>query len=449
VLGVEGIGITGFIESFSRYFLLFAVAGIPIYGMREIARRRDDTTSVNRAFTEIFSIQFYLSIIATVIYLVSLLFLKDFDEFRVLYFMGGFLIFSNIFSLEWVFQGLEDFKFITLRTIFIRALTILLLFLIVKTREDYIWYFFLLIFSSTANGIVNFLHVKKYFRTTLTVSYQRIKGHLKPIALTGGYLFAISIYTLLTTVLLGFISSDEAVGYYTVAIKFNRIALGVFSALSTVLIPKLSNIAANDDKEAYQALINKSISFVLTLGFPIAISIFLLAPELISLFAGPGYEASVICVQVMSPVVLITAMAQIFGPQILIPFSRDKQNIISVSIGACLSLLANLILIPLFNELGASISTVVVELIVALITLFYALRVINMHINTRELVIRILLIFPFFLIALICRNFFSSDFTILISYGVAGFLYFIIIETVILKDPLFSKALKIKSRSES
>src|SRR5690606_17539380 len=97
-------------------------------------------------------------------------------------------------------------------------------------------------------------------------------GHLKPIALTGGYLFAISIYTLLTTVLLGFISSDEAVGYYTVAIKFNRIALGVFSALSTVLIPKLSNIAANDDKEAYQALINKSISFVLTLGFPIAIS---------------------------------------------------------------------------------------------------------------------------------------------------------------------------------
>ena len=115
VLGVEGIGITSFIESLCRYFLLFAIAGIPIHGMREIARNRTQSEVLNKTFIEIYSIQFYLSIIATALYFICLFFVKNFENYKFLYLMGGFLIFSNIFSFEWVFQGFEDFKFITIK----------------------------------------------------------------------------------------------------------------------------------------------------------------------------------------------------------------------------------------------------------------------------------------------------------------------------------------------
>lgn len=434
VLGAEGIGITGFIESFSRYFLLFAVAGIPIHGLREIARNRSDPGIVERTFTEIYSIQFYLSVIATIVYFLSVIFIKDTERYELLYLMGGFLILSNIFSLEWVFQGFEDFKFITIRTVIIRALSIVLLFLLVKTPGDFARYFFLLVFSSVANGIVNMFYVRKYLKLKLTTSLRRLKIHLKPVALTGAYLLAISMYTLLTTILLGFISSETAVGYYTTAVKFSRIALGIFSALSVVLIPRLSGMAFDDNKEKYRQLIGKSISFVITFGLPVSVSMFLLAPELTNLFAGPGYEAAVICVRIMSPVVLISGMSQIFGSQILIPFSRDRQNIKAVITGAVLSVLANLLLIPLYGELGASVSTVAVELIVACITFYYAIHIISMEINIKELFLRVVLLFPFYLIAVICRYLSSGSFQIVASYTIAGSVYFLFVETILFKN---------------
>lgn len=436
VLGVEGIGITSFIESLSRYFLLFAIVGIPIHGMREIARNRTQGEALHNTFMEIYSIQFYLSIIATALYFVSFFFVKDFENYKFLYLMGGFLIFSNIFSFEWVFQGFEDFKYITIRTVFIRIFSIILLFMFVKTRDDYVWYFFLLIFSSTVNGIVNFFYIRKYFKLKLTTSYQRIKVHLKPIALTGGYLFAISIYSLLTTVLLGFLSSTESVGFYTAAAKFHRIALGLFSALSTVLIPRLSFIATQRDIGSYNDLIKKSMSFVLAFGLPISFSIFLLAPELINIFAGPGYEKSVICVQVMSPIVLITGLAQIFGPEVLIPFSKDKQNMLAVIIGAFVSLVANFILIPLWNELGASVTTVLVELIVASVTLFYARRLVNIQVSVKQLITRILLLLPFYMFYRISNIIATNDFIIVLIYSFLGLLYFTCIEVLVFKNIL-------------
>lgn len=448
ILGAEGIGITSFIESFSRYFLLFAVAGIPIHGMREIAKSKASKEIVERTFIEIYSIQFYLSIIATAVYFISLIFLKDFEKFKLLYLMGGFLIISNIFSLEWVFQGLEDFKFIALRTVFIRVLTIVLLFLLVKTHSDYSWYFFLLVFSSTVNGIVNLFYLRKYIKLKLTASYLRLKVHLKPIALTGGYLFAISIYTLLTTILLGFFSSDQAVGYYTAATRFNRLGLVIFSALSTVMIPRLSSIAVGGNEESYKNLINKSVSFLMTFGFPISITIFLLAPELINIFAGQGYKASVICVQIMSPIVLITGMGQIFGPQILIPFSKDKQNIIAVSLGAGVSLLANIILIPFLNEVGASISTLAVDLIVVCTTFVYASRLINIHIEFKELFFRIISLAPFYFISIISRKLSSNDFIIVTSYAVFGSIYFLIIEVLVFKNSFLKNFGLIKDKSK-
>lgn len=137
ILGVNGVGVTSFVESFSRYFLIFAVMGIPIHGMREISKNKENKIITNKIFVEIFSIQFFTTILCTLIYFCSLFFLKDFNLNWKLYLMGGFLILSNIFSLEWVFQGLEDFKYITIRTVILRFLTIILLFLLVKNEDDY------------------------------------------------------------------------------------------------------------------------------------------------------------------------------------------------------------------------------------------------------------------------------------------------------------------------
>ena len=178
------------------------------------------------------------------------------------------------------------------------------------------------------------------------------------------------------------------------------------------------------------------MSFVLTFGLPISFSIFLLAPELINIFAGPGYEESVICVQVMSPIVLITGLAQIFGPEVLIPFSKDKQNMLAVIIGAFVSLVANFILIPLWNELGASVTTVLVELIVASITLFYAKRLVNLQVSGKQLIIRILLLLPFYMFYRISRIISTNDFIIVLIYSLLGVLYFTCIEVFVFKNIL-------------
>jgi O-antigen/teichoic acid export membrane protein len=433
VLGITAIGITSYIETLSRYILIFAVLGIPIYGTRQLAKKKYNKLEANIVFVEIFSFQFFTSIFSTLIYFLILFYLNDFILYWKLYVMGGFLVLSNIISIEWMFQGLEEFKYIAVRTLLIRFISIILLFFFVKNKNDINIYFFLLIFTSVTNGLINYYNARKIFFITIITSINRLKVHIKPILISGSYLIAISIYTLLPILILGKISNSDSVGYYITAIKVNRISIIFFSTLSTILIPRLAYYASNNDSLNFQRTIRRSFIFIFSLGFPISVSIFLLAPELVSIFAGSEYSNTIICVQIMSPLVVIIGFAQVFSQQILIPFSKDKQNFISVFVGAIMSLFLNIFLIYFYDVIGASIVTLLIEIITTFISFYFANRIFKIKIPFDNFLKNLIFSFPYFIFFFFIKKYYKVDYHILLSYTIVSFIYFLLLQYVINK----------------
>lgn len=434
ILGADGLGLTNFALSFCTYFILFGALGIQVYGSREIAKLKNDNDKRSILFSELFTIHLTLTLISLIIYLILVFSLSEFNNYINLYLLGGAYIFSTVFTIEWLFCGLEQFKYIAVRSILIRILSIAALFSFVKTSDDYIIYFFLTVATSVTIGIVNVIYSRKFIRFNFNIKILAILRHLKPLIFIAGYTIAISVYTSMSITLLGTLSSKASVGYYVAANKIILISLTVFSSLSTVLTPSLSFMAYSNNDERFSEIIQKSINYVITFGFPIVFIIFSLAPQIVLLFVGVNYTSAVLCLRIMSCLTIVIGFAQIFGPQILLAFSNDKQILFSVIVGAVVSLIFNFLLIPEIHEVGAAISLVISELVVTMLLFVFARNKCSFSFD--KVFVHIFLSVPYLLIYLLVIAVTSGTFLILAFSLLLSFGYFYLSQTLFLKNKL-------------
>jgi O-antigen/teichoic acid export membrane protein len=352
ILGPEGIGKVQLASSFAQYFALFAALGIPIYGIQEVAKIRHNRLKLDTVFSELFSLV-YAAVIFTVPY---------FSSGIEVYSYAGLIVLLGFSSIDWLYSGLEDFKSLAVRTIIVKLLALVFLYLFVKNANDYRNYLFVTIFSLVGNNLINVMMIRG--KATLRLPSRQLLRHLKPLFYIFSTTIAASMYAVLDTVLLGFLSNELAVGLYTAAVKLCKVAIPFVTSISLILIPQISKNSEEGNKERVQDLLDTSFHFISFFSIPLGAGLLLLAPEVIIIFSGSKFHDAAASMRVLALLPLVIGFGYFFAFQVLVPGGRYREMFYSALIGVACCLILNFLLIPLYREMGTAITNVASELLV-------------------------------------------------------------------------------------
>lgn len=368
VLGSYGVGLNAYTNSIVQYFVLIGTMGVSLYGNRAIAYVRDDKRKLSETFWGIF----YLKLITTVAaYLLFLLFIFFTDsKDKNIYLIQSIYIISAAADISWFFMGIEDFKKTVTRNTIVKIIVVCFIFVLVKNKDD-VWKYVLLLASAELIGqVVLWKSIKKYVIVSRMTIKEILKYFIPAISMFIPQL-AIQIYAILDRTMVGVISTTSEVGYYDNAQKIIKISLAVVTSLGTVMLPKMTNTFANNDKVTIRKYIVKSFKFVSFLAFPIMFGIAGIASNFVPWFFGNEFLKCDILIVVISPIILAIAWSNVLGIQIMLPIGKNKEFTICVIIAAVVNFILNLFLIRSYASIGASISSVVAESIVTILQFYF------------------------------------------------------------------------------
>lgn len=361
VLGAEGVGIYSYTYAIVTYFILFGSLGVALYGQREIAYAQEDPEKRKKIFIEIVIFRFTTIIISTIFYF--FLFVKG-KEYQLYYKILILELIAAAFDISWFFQGLEEFKKTVTRNVLVRICSVTLVFILVKTKEDLAKFTLIYSLADLLGNLSLWLYLPKYLKG-VKVNHINIKQHLPHIVLLFIPQIANQIYNILDTTMIGWLVTDKKeTGYYEQGHKVVRLLLTIVNSLGVVMIPRMANAFANNDKKQVNAYMKMSFNFTFFLSFPIMFGIASISSAFVPVFFGNGYEKVTYLIYLLSPMVLLMGIANVIGTQYLLPTKRQKEYTFSVTVGVIVNFILNYILITLYQSIGAAIATVLSQLVV-------------------------------------------------------------------------------------
>lgn len=372
VLLPDGVGAVAYAQNIAQYFVILAFLGIPTYGLREIAKVKDDKEQLNRLYSELFIINFCSTIIFLSIYIGLILFVPKFSQNLSLYLIVGILIALNVFNISWLYEGLEEFKFESVRNIGFKAFSFVFLVVLVRGPEDVLWYAAVTVVGTAGNYIVNMVYHGKFAR--FTFKNLKFKRHLKPILYLVAVNLAIEIYTMVDTTMIGIFCSDENVAYYSYGSKIQKILLQVVNTFTMVIVPRLSLYFKSEDLDKFNNLLSNTLRVILILAIPMVIGTQFVANYIIEILYTETYLPSAIILKILSVLLVISPIGYLLGSRVCLVTGHENKMLTSVTVGAVVNVIGNLILIPKYLEMGAAVASLISELVVMIIYLLQSFK---------------------------------------------------------------------------
>lgn len=422
VLGPANLGKINYVDFLVQLFVIFASFGVPFYGVREVARVRDDKEKRSILVQELSVLLFLLSIISSVVFIITVY--SGWADNSFIYVLGICNILFNTFSYEWYAHGMEAFRFIAIRSFIIRLCMLIAFFVFVKTSNDYPVYYLIFTIGFLLISVTNISKaVKENKFINQPLNYRR---HLKPLwhfFLTSS---AISIYIYFDTIILKQITqSNEAVGYYTMPLKIVKVCQMVLLSAGLVLLPRLSYLAGADNVDAVKKYLSKFFNLIITAGLPVCAGMLLLAPEIISVIAGESFLPATPVLRILSFLPFIIGLSNLFAFQVLVPFQKENKFLTAVVIGCIISVSLNLLLIPRLSEQGAAITNITTEIFITIITGVYAVKVVQFSISIQSVIQTIACVVLFIPVTFLAKYLFAAPLTVLcFCIAACGLMYF-------------------------
>lgn len=372
ILGPDGTGRVDFATSLIAYFLMFAQLGIPTYGVRACAKVRDNKHLLTKTAHELLIINLVMSAVSYVVLFFAVLFVPRLQQDRALYILVSLTIIFNTIGMEWLYKALEQYTYITIRSIIFKIVSLVAMFLLVQEKDDYVIYGGITILASSASYLMNFVHARKYISMRPMGGYA-FKPHLKAVAVFFAMACASTIYTNLDKVMLGIMATNTDVGYYGAAVRIKSILVSIVTSLGTVLLPRASYYVEHGLMDEFRRISRKALNFVVVAAVPLMLYFIYFARQGIFLLSGEDYAGAILPMQIIMPTLLFIGLTNILGIQILVPMGREKTVLWSMIAGAAVDLVCNLLLIPRFFAAGAALSNMLAEAVVLLVQII-ALR---------------------------------------------------------------------------
>ncbi|MEY8589114.1 flippase [Phocaeicola sartorii] len=365
IMMADGIGQVNFFQSIISYISLFTCLGIPMYAIREVAKVRHNPEKMTRITVEILLLHAFLTLLGYMAVAVICLTVTKVQTDIPLFLLLSATIFFTAIGCEWFYQGIEDFKYVAVRGLLVKLLSVVLLFLLVKTKEDILWYGAYTVLGVLGGNIFNFIRLRKYLhRDVINVRALHPLKHLKPALHVFALNVVISIYLQLNNVLLGFMKDAEAVGYFTAATKIMMITMSISSSLGAVIMPRTSNLIAEGRMDEFRILIQKSYDFVLALAMPLTVGLIFTSPSVILLLSGKGFAPAVLTSQIVAFNILMVGLSGVMGIQVLYPLGKINIVILCTLIGAAVNVFLNVLLIPRYGHNGTAVAYMLAEVAV-------------------------------------------------------------------------------------
>lgn len=374
ILGPEIKGEFEYINAVVGYFILFANLGFPMYGIREVSNNRDSIQRLSRICSSIFTANLLTSLIAFFVYIIGCYYAVS-DSLSI-YLIIGISIPLSCIQFDWFYQGIEDFRYITIRSLIVRTLSLIALFIFVKSSDDLIPYAIITVIATLGNNVYNYNRIRKLI--SLRLNLKGCLRHIKGSSVLFLATIIVSLYTTINTVMLGLLDSNESVGYFTASNKLIHLVLMVITATLSVVLPRISYHINSGDKDSSSYLQYKVLHIMLRLCIPLTIAIYILSPDIIYVMAGQQYIASIPLLQILSFIILFITLSDFFGNHILYTAKKESKGNICAILGTICNILLNLILIKKYGCLGVAVSTVCAEFIVTTSAYFFARKHLNL-----------------------------------------------------------------------
>ena len=368
ILQASGLGKVGFATSIIAYFSMIAMMGIPTYGIKACAKIRDDSYKLTKTVYELLILNTIFLAFSLTLLLLSVIFINKFYIDKELYIILAFSMLFNVLGIEWLYKALEQYSYITIRSIFFKIASLILLFVFVKESNDILPYAMLTVLASVGAGILNFYNLRKIITLyKITFKQLEITKHIKPSFTFFLLTISITIYVNLDSIMLGFMTSDDNVGYYSAAVKIKQILVTLVTSLGAVMLPRLAFYYEQKRFDEFKDLVKNALGLILIVSLPLTIYFTLYAKDAILLLSGESFLASVEPMQIIMPTVFLIALSNLMGWQILVPMDREKQIVFSTIIGAIVGGIINIFAIPYLGVNGAAIANLCAECAVVVV----------------------------------------------------------------------------------
>lgn len=425
VLGAANVGIFSKTHALSQYFLLFAMLGVNNYGNRAIARIHSDRKKMSKTFWEIYVFQVFMALVSILLYLCFCFYFTNDNKLiyivQVLYVLGG------LFDINWCCFGMENFKLPTIRSGILRTISVFCIFIFVKNRDD-LWIYTLIVSCTHLfSGLVIWPFVLKYI-DIVKPTFQGIKKHIIPNIFLFWPVIAVSIYNIMDRIMLGYMSVDEEVGFYSYAETIVTVPTTLILALDNVVMPRMSNLFAKEGKsEHVNDLMDTVMMFAMFMAAAMAFGIAGVSKVFAPWFYGKEYVRCGYFILLLSPVIIFKGWAGALRTQFIIPTGRDRIYVLSLTVGALFNLIVNALLIPKLNGVGAIVGTLVAEFLVCFIQFYCCRKDINLRVyilnGVSFCVIGLLMFFVVRELSRVCS---SAVITMAVQVICGGMLYIIL-----------------------
>lgn len=385
VLGAEGVGKYSLTFANTQYFVIFGMIGLSLYGNRQIAYVRNDSEKLKETFFSIYTVQVITTAISLTVFL-TYTYLFNNGDYRTLYLIQSINILAAMVDVSWLFMGLEEFKKTVIRNTLVKLISLVAIFIFVKSSDDLIMYTAILAVANLLGNLSLWFYVpekvgKRYMKAKNTIN------HIKASMALFIPQISIQVYILLDKTLLGMMTNTVEVGYYENAQKLYKVAITIATSIGTVMMPRIANIVAQGDMKKVRSYIRKSFFFVSATSIPLALGLMAISNELCPWFFTSEFQGIEGLVKVYSVVILIVSWSNVLGIQLLVPMSKTKEFTISVTGGAIVNFVLNLIFLRQYKALGACYTTLVAEVTVTVLQFWYVRKIIPVKRLLRPIII--------------------------------------------------------------
>lgn len=444
VLLPYSIGLIESARNLTQYFVILAFLGIPTYGLREIAKSRNDRQTLNKTYSELMILNGISTLFFAIVYF-SLIVSVPFYRGKILiYSITGISIVLNFFNNSWLYEGLEEFKYISLRNLLFKIISFILLLILVRSQDDYLWYAIITILGTAGNYFFNVLKSKKF----VSFSFKNInlKKHLVPILFLVFVNLAIEIYSLVDVTMLNFMCDEETVAFYSYGMKIFKILLQLINTFTIVIVPRISFYYKEKNFASFNQLITKTLKIIFCITCPCVLGIWFTSGFLIPAVYGSKYIHSASVLNILSIILLIAPVGYLLGSRVLLITGNEKKMIYPVLAGAVVNLASNFVLINLYRELGAAIASLLGEIVVMAIYVSLGKRYFKLF-RCNESVIRYFIAILLMATFLICSRLLPTNALIITIVQITGsILIYSIVLYILKEDIVLEVSDKIKKR---
>lgn len=430
VLGKDGIGTYSYTLSIVQYFIIIGTLGISMYGNRAIAYVRDDKEKMSKTFWAITALKALTSGIALLVYI--LIFGTN-EKYGTIFLIQSINIIANIIDISWLYMGLEDFKKTVTRNLLVKIICVISIFLFIKDYDDLYLYVIINAMMALLGNLVMWAYLPKIV-SKVKIKFVDIKEHFLPALQLFIPQIAIQIYAVLDKTMLGYMTTVGEVGLYEQSQKIVKLVLSLVTSLGVVMLPRMSNTFANGDIKKMDEYLNRSLRGVSYVSIPMAIGIASISNEFVPWFFGEEFSAVSYLMIILSPILFLIAMSNVLGTQYLLPSNRTKEYTASVTCGAIINVLLNLVLIPKYKAIGSCISTVVAEFSVTAIQYFCLRRNIDKKEFFKGIIKYIVASSIMFIIVRIVGNIMGIGMITTMIQGIIGVIVYIVVLILLKED---------------